>query len=485
MKRITLGHHAGRRGGLGLMLGAALVAVAGFSNGVTAQTLTTLYSFAPLPDGASPFDTPIAVAGNLYGTTFSGGSAVCTGGCGTVFKLTPSRNDRRWRETVLYGFTGSDGTNPAAGLNPVAGLIADAAGNLYGTTEFGGGASGCSGGCGTVFKVTPSGTETVLHSFTGSDGASPVAGLIADAAGNLYGTTELGGGTIGCSGGCGTVFKVTPKGVESVLYSFKGGSDGANPFAALIADAAGNLYGTTFFGGASGKGTVFKLTPSGAESVLYSFTGENDGANPLTGLIADAAGNFYGMTNNGGTGMYGTVFKLTPKGKLTVLHSFAGGTDGAFPGLGSLIADVSGNLYGMTVEGGVGGTPACFANGAIGCGTVFKLTPSGTETVLYSFTGGSDGGFPHAGLTAALIPDTAGKLYGMTINGGGPASGGTVFEIADSGFVFFAGTQGKPNCAAQSVSALEQQYGGLAAAATALGTTVQALQNDIAAYCAG
>ena len=157
-----------------------------FRAGVTAQTLTTLYTFSILPDGASPFDTPIAVAGNLYGTTFSGGSAVCTGGCGTVFKLTPSRNDRRWRETVLYRFTGSDGANPAAGLNPVAGLIADASGNLYGTTELGGGASGCSGGCGTVFKVTPSGAETVLHSFTGgSDGASPVGGLIADAAGNL------------------------------------------------------------------------------------------------------------------------------------------------------------------------------------------------------------------------------------------------------------------------------------------------------------
>jgi uncharacterized repeat protein (TIGR03803 family) len=281
------------------------------------------------------------------------------------------------------------------------------------------------------------------------------------------------------------VFKVTPQGGESVLYSFKGGNDGANPFAALIADAAGNFYGTTFFGGANGKGTVFKLTPSGTETVLYSFTGGSDGANPLTGLIADAAGNLFGMTNNGGAGMYGTVFKLTPSGNLTVLHSFAGGSDGAFPGLGSLIADAAGNLYGMTVEGGVGGSSPCFAGGAIGCGTVFKVTPSGTETVLYSFTGGNDGSFPHGGLIAALITGTAGKLYGMTISGGGLANVGTVFEIANSGFVFFGGTQGKPNCQDQSVSALARQYGGLAAAAAALGTNVQALQNDIAAYCRG
>jgi uncharacterized repeat protein (TIGR03803 family) len=446
------------------MLGAALVAVAGFSSGTTAQTLTTLHSFAGPPDGASPFDTPIAVAGNLYGTTFAGGSTVCSssGGCGTVFKLPPLGIP-----TVLYGPTGINGANP------VAGVIADASGNLYGTTEFGG-----ASGNGTVFKVTPSGT-TVLHSFGGNDGANPVAGLIADAAGNLYGTTEFGGAS-----GNGTVFKVTPKGDESVLYSFKGGNDGANPFAALIADAAGNLYGTTFFGGANSNGTVFKVTPKGDETVLYSFAGPNDGQNPLSGLIADATGNLYGTTDRGGTGTYGTVFKLTPSGDLTVLHSFTGGKDGAFPGLGSLIADVAGNLYGMTVEGGDGGTPACFAGGAIGCGTVFKVTPSGT-TVLHSFTGGSDGGFPHGSLIAALITGAAGKLYGTTINGGGLANAGTVFEIADSGFVFFAGTQGKPNCGGQSVSALAQQYGGLAAAATAFGTNVQALQNDIAAYCAG
>jgi uncharacterized repeat protein (TIGR03803 family) len=195
---------------LGLMLGAALVAAGGFSSGTAAQTLTTLYSFAGLPDGANPFPAPIAALGNLYGTTFSGGSYVCSGGCGTVFKLTPSGT-----ETVLYRFTGGDGANPTAGL------IADASGNLYGTTELGGGANGCSGGCGTVFKLTPSGTRTVLHSFTGgNDGASPVAGLIADAAGNLYGTTELGGGASGCSGGCGTVFKLTPSGTDAqMLFS--------------------------------------------------------------------------------------------------------------------------------------------------------------------------------------------------------------------------------------------------------------------------
>jgi uncharacterized repeat protein (TIGR03803 family) len=349
-------------------------------------------------------------------------------------------------------------------------------GNLYGTT-FAGGSYVCSGGCGTVFKLTPSGTETVLYRFTGGDGANPTAGLIADASGNLYGTTELGGGANGCSGGCGTVFKLTPSGTETVLYRFTGGSDGASPFAALIADGAGNLYGTTFFGGASGHGTVFKLTPSGTETVLYSFTGGSDGANPLAGLIADAAGNIYGMTNNGGAGSFGTVFKLIPSGNLAVLHSFSGGSDGAFPGLGSLIADAAGNLYGMTVEGGGSGC------GAIGCGTVFKLTPSGTETVLYRFTGGSDGAFPHAGLIAGLIADAAGHLYGTT-NGSGSGNG-TVFEIAGSGFIFFAGTPGKPNCDGQSVSELARQYGGLAAASAAFGVNVQALQNAIADYCAG
>ncbi len=480
MKLMKRGDGAGGCGsGLGVMLGAVLVAVAGFSSGTAAQTLTTLYSFAgPPSDGATPTAGLIAdAAGDLYGTTEFGGGSGCQSpignGCGIVFKLTPSGT-----ETVLHSFTGS----PSDGANPFAGLIAHAAGNLYGTTALGGASDD-----GTVFKLTPSGTETVLYSFTGSpsDGAIPTAGLIADPAGNLFSTTHVGGAS-----GDGTVFKLTRSGTETVLHSFTGGGDGAVPIAGLIADAAGNLYGTTFTGGGSGCGgsgcgTVFKLTRSGTESVLHSFTGSfGDGAGPDAGLIADAAGNLYGTTEFGGGSIgcrstigngCGTVFKLTPSGTETVLYSFTGGGDGAEPFAG-LIADAAGNFYGTTSQGG-----------ASNDGTVFKLTPSGTETVLHSFTDGSDGGFPLAG----LITDAAGNLYGTTSQGGGGSgcgdSGcGTVFEIAGSGFAVFAGTPGTPNCHGQSVSALAQTYGGLAAAAAALGyANVQALQNAIATYCAG
>jgi uncharacterized repeat protein (TIGR03803 family) len=197
---------------------------------------------------------------------------------------------------VLYSFNYSDGAIPYAGL------IADASGNLYGTTESGGASSN-----GTVFQVTPTGSETVLYSFTGTDGAIPLAGLIADASGNLYGTTSSGG-----ANGGGTVFKLTPTQsgpwTENVLYSFNY-SDGAIPYAGLIADASGNLYGTTESGGASNNGTVFQVTPTGSETVLYSFS-SSDGADPDAGLIADASGNLYGTTIFGGANDLGTVFKL-------------------------------------------------------------------------------------------------------------------------------------------------------------------------------
>jgi uncharacterized repeat protein (TIGR03803 family) len=251
--------------------------------------------------------------GNLYGTTGFGGAS----NAGTVFKLDPSGN-----KTVLYSFKGgSDGDVP------VAGLIMDAAGNLYGTTEDGG-SSNCSFGCGIVFELDPAGNETVLHSFTGSpgDGGRPVAGLIMDTAGNLYGTTAEGGsGT--CTvingipvSGCGTVFKLDPAGNETVLHSFTGGSDGIQALAALLMDAAGNLYSTTELGGSFGSGIVFKLDPSGNETLLHTFTGGNDGAAPLfASLIMDTAGNLYGTTQNGGgssncTVGCGTVFKLDTAG---------------------------------------------------------------------------------------------------------------------------------------------------------------------------
>jgi uncharacterized repeat protein (TIGR03803 family) len=334
------------RGRLGALLGAALVAVAGFSSTDATQELTTLYSFTGggSGDGANPSAGLMAdPAGNLYGTTAEGGAS----GRGTVFQLDPSGN-----LTVLHSFTGGDGSHPRAAL------IADAAGNLYGTTISGGVQD-----AGTVFQLTPPGTLNVLYSFTGSgDGALPWAGMIADASGNLYGTTYGGG-----ANGQGTVFQLDPSGTLTVLYSFTGGND-ASPWAGLIADAAGNLYGTTE--GGDGPGEVFQLTPSGTPNVLHNFTGR-DGAIPHGGLIFDAPGNLYGTTHNGGTSGYGTVFQLTPAGTLNVLHSFTGGSDGAYPEAG-LIADTAGNLYGTTWGGGAGGQ-----------GTVFQLTPSGTLNILH------------------------------------------------------------------------------------------------------
>jgi uncharacterized repeat protein (TIGR03803 family) len=441
--RPALSNRARRLGRLRLMLGAALAGVAGFSSGTAEQTLTTLHSFTGGDDGANPVASLIAdAAGNLYGTTPYGGAS----GYGTVFALTPSGT-----ETVLHSFTGGDD-----GGYPAAGLIADASGNLYGTTGFGGDA-----GYGTVFRVTQSGTETVLHSFTNADGAYPLAGLIADAAGNLYGTTEGGG-----ANGYGTVFKLTPSGTETVLHSFTN-ADGAFPLAGLIADADANLYGTTNNGGASGYGTVFKVTPSGIETVLHSFTGGADGGYPFATLIADVAGNLYGTTSNGGASGYGVVFALTPSGAETVLHSFTG-SDGGYPKAG-LIADAAGNLYGTTNYGG--------AN--VYYGTVFELTASGTETVLYSFTSGGDGANP----SAALVADAAGNLYGTTMNAG--ASGyGTVFKLNLQ--AHFAGVPGQPNCFGQSVSFLARQYGGIAHAAASLGhSSVADLQNAVRAYCGG
>ena len=288
--------------------------------------------------------------------------------------------------------------------------------------------------------------EKVLHSFNGTDGWSPEAGLIFDAAGNLYGTTEYGGTGGNCGAyGCGTVFELTPNGsggwTETVLYSFcpqTGCTDGANPAAGLIFDAAGNLYGTTEYAGAYNSGTVFELTPNGSggwtETVLYSFCSQancTDGYGPLAGLIFDASGNLYGTTRDGGAYGYGTVFELTPTGggawTERVLHGFGKGTDGAGPSYyGKLIFDAAGNLYGMTLSGG-----------AYGFGTAFELTPTAgggwTEQVLYSFNNnGADGISPFAGLTF----DAAGNLYGTTWEGGIYSCGGagsacgTVFELS-------------------------------------------------------
>ena len=221
---------------------------------------------------------------------------------------------------------------------------------------------------------------SVLYSFSGSpDGANPAAGLVRDPAGNLYGTTPSGG-----SSNAGTVFKKDPSGSETVLYSFTGGSDGGYPYARLVMDSSGNLYGTTLGGGASYSGTVFKLDTSGIETVLYSFGGGNDGALPVAGLIMDSAGNLYGTTDAGGAANDGTVFKLDRSGNETVLHAFAG-SDGAHPE-GVLPLDSAGKSLGSTRDGGSSGN-----------GTAYRVGPSGQETVLYSFKGGKDGANPEGG----------------------------------------------------------------------------------------
>lgn len=304
---------------------------------------------------------------------------------------------------VLYTFTGG-----ADGGYPAGSLIEDAKGNLYGTAELGGNLN-CAppGGCGTVFELTTAGKFILLHTFAGgTDGASPYAALLMDAAGNLYGTTSAGGGASGCFGnGCGTVFKIDPKGTETVLYSFQGKADGGLPYSTLIMDKAGNFYGTTFVGGdlscslsSSGCGTVFKLTNTGKETVLYSFTGGTDGAYPPDEALAvDSTGNFYGTTSRGGDlscsppDGCGTVFKLAKTGKQTVLHAFTGAAagpaaaDGELPESGPILID--GYLYGTTVAGG-----------AFGLGTVYSIKLAGDVfKTLHSAEGGpNDGARPYA-----------------------------------------------------------------------------------------
>jgi len=412
--------------------------------GAIAQTEKVLHNFdsngkdGSVPEASLIFDS----AGNLYGTTSNGG----THGSGTVFEMMPKAGGG-WTETVLHDFynDGKDGSLPAAGL------ILDAAGNLYGTTELGGGiGSTCL--CGTVFELSPKAgrgwTEKLLHSFSqnGKDGYEPLAGLILDATGNLYGTTSSGGVY-----GHGTVFEVSPaageKWTEKVVYSFcsqSGCGDGDEPIGGLIFDPAGNLYGTTVTGGTGvcnnhGCGNVFELTPKAGggwtETSLYSFCSQalcSDGEFPEAGLSLDASGNLYGTTvQGGGVSGWGTVFEISPSvgGGWTeeVLYDFclqSGCADGGEPTAG-LIFDGAGNLYSTTTYGG-------FCGGEFSCaGTVFELTPVAgggwAETVLHPFSGAnSDRG--GAAPSTSLVFDKVGNLYGTTSTGGA-YDAGVVFEV--------------------------------------------------------
>ena len=376
-----------------------------------------VYSFQGGSDGVDPGGPLIADnIGNFYGPAGGGGGGTgCkrgNDGCGAVFKLASDGT-----EAVLHAFAGG-----CDGAFPSGGLAEDGRGNLYGTTQQGGECNN-NEGLGTVFEIAADGTESVLHAFKGgSDGELPSGTLILDKKGNLYGTTPEGGNLSDCDGyGCGTVFELTPKGKKTVIYAFQGGNDGLSPQGAVIMDNAGNLYGTTGGGGGSpncdvGCGTVFKIAPGGIESVLYSFQGGSDGSGPITGLTADSAGNLYGTTTYSGSNDDGTVFKVTPGGTETVLYSFQPGGGGEFPDAG-VILDKAGNLYGTTYEGGDSG---CKGRG---CGVVFKLAPDGTETVLYAF-GSRHGASPAAGLLMGKN-DT---LYGTT-TAGGKDRDGVVFKV--------------------------------------------------------
>lgn len=295
-------------------------------------------------------------------------------------------------------------TGGADGSSPTMGLIRDSKGNLYGTA--GGGADAA----GVVFKVDKKGNETVLYTFkNSSDGGSPQSGLIRDTAGNLYGTTEYGGAY-----GYGTVYELSSTDVESVLYSFKGpGGDGYYPLGPVVRDTAGNFYGTTNAGGAYALGTVYELSATGTETILHNFGNGTDGTYPYTGVIRSGS-TLYGTTLHGGTNGIGTVWKLTSKGVETIVHSFAGGeSDGAYPEGTLLLAN--GNFYGTTYEGGTHSGP----------GIVYELTTKGAETVLHNFAeGAQDGGSPGAG----VIRDAAGNLYGTTLFGGA-SNNGTVYEL--------------------------------------------------------
>jgi len=324
------------------------------------------------------------------------------------------------KESLLYSFT--DGID---GGFPYAGVVRDGAGNLYGTT-----ANGGSNNDGVVFKVTSSGVESVLYSFTGGiDGEFPEGGVVRDPSGNLYGTAEAAGNF-----GYGVVFKVDTSNNETVLYSFTGGTDGASSYSGLIRDSLGNLYGTTKDGGNpncafpfGGCGVVFKVDTSGNETVLYAFQGGSDGAYPVASLIMDSSGNLYGSTSDGGDvscnhpNGYGTIFKVDTSNNETVLYSFTGGTDGAYP-LAGLVRDAVGNLYGTTYGGG----KASCDSFQLGCGVVFKLNAAGHETVLHIFMGRTDGANPES----PLVRDGSGNLYG-TAGAGGTAGDGVVFKISN------------------------------------------------------
>jgi uncharacterized repeat protein (TIGR03803 family) len=384
-----------------------------------AQTYSVLYTFMGSTDGAYPSAGLILdKAGNLYGTTGENAQAGCTSYCGDVFKIDPKGN-----ETTLHTFVGGDD-----GSAPSSGVVRDSAGNLYGTTLNGGKGAGS---LGVVYKLDPAGKETILHYFPKNpkDGIAP-DGVVLDSEGNLYGTTIEGPGK-GCGFGCGIIFKLNPAGKETITTRFN--EPGYWEAGGLVRDAAGNEYGIVGIGGGTGCGgigcgAVFKVDTAGKVSIVYAFKGGSDGLEPNGPVVIDKAGNLYGITWEGGDTVAcppsgcGTIYKIDTTGKETVLHKFSL-RDGFLP-YGGLVLDSKGNLYGTTAAGGANCLPG-------GCGTVYKLSKTGKETVLYSFKGETDGDEPFAG----LVQDKAGNLYGTTISGGYTGGNGLCFP-SGCGVVF-------------------------------------------------
>ena len=386
-----------------------------------AVVLTTLHLFTGTNDGANP-QAGLAQGsdGYFYGTTTKGGgtNGVGYGGYGTVFKI--STNGEL---TTLYSFGTITNANGVAldGADPVAGLVQGSDGYFYATTE-GGGTNGVEyGGYGTVFKISTTGALTSFYSFTGgNDSAHPQTGLVQGSDGSFYGTTSAGG-----TNGDGTVFKIGTTGALTALHSFTGGEDGGNPESGLVQGSDGYFYGTAFSGGNSnlnygyGWGTVFKISADGLMTTLYSFTNGSDGGYPTASLVQGSDGSFYGTTWAGGTNGDGTVFKISTTGTLTTLHSF-GGTDGEFPDAG-LVQGSDGYFFGTTCGASDGGIVDPFFPEP---GTVFKISANGALTSLYSFTGGSAGANPQAG----LVQGSDCSFYGTTFSGG-LGGAGTVFRL--------------------------------------------------------
>jgi len=352
-------------------------------------------------DGVTPFGAVIGdAAGNIYGTTLDGGN-----GNGTVFKI-----DSTGKETILLAFDPQ-----VSGSSPDSSLIQDQAGNLYGVAEEG------PGGAGVIYKLSPQGQQTLLHAFQLNPKRSPAVpagGLLLDKSGNIFGAT-FAGGQGNCPTGCGTIYRLDTAGKLHILYEFTGGADGSRPFGQLVEDAQGNLYGIAKSGGEQtcpdrlsadpSCGTVFKLDKHRQLTVLHSFTGVTDGAVPQPGLLLDAAGDLYGTTSRGGDSKRGVAFKISKSGAFTVLHRFAA-HDGAGPN-GGLVMDRTGNLYGSTSRGS-----------AHSLGTVFQLSPDGQLTVLHVFKGGLDGAVPNAGLfrdaNGHLFGTTSMNLLDRRVRGG-------------------------------------------------------------------